>query len=116
MNAEWSVPCGFCAVPVLPQTSMPGMAARRHVPPVTAIRMPSATSSYQWAAMVGVRVGKASSGITVSLICFTTWGVTKWPRLAIVADRLAICSGVASISPCPIATEIIVLALQCPLE
>ena len=32
MKQEWSSPCGFCAVPVLPATSMPSMRASFPVP------------------------------------------------------------------------------------
>ena len=51
MKTEWSLPCGFCAVPVLPQASTSGsiIPTMRHVPlpvlPVTAARIPSATHS-----------------------------------------------------------------------
>ena len=60
INAEWSLPCGFCAVPVLPATSMSGRFASEQVPPSTAIRIPSATSlKYVWF-IVGNRLAISS--------------------------------------------------------
>ena len=53
MNTELSSPWGFCAVPVLPQTSSPGTAAAKAVPPaepppLTALYMPStAVAKYE---------------------------------------------------------------------
>ncbi len=42
-KTEWSFPCGFCAVPVLPQISMPGILAIRAVPCSTTSCIPSIT-------------------------------------------------------------------------
>ena len=47
INTEWSLPCGFWAVPVLPHITMPGMATDLAVapgPPCTAISIPLTTS------------------------------------------------------------------------
>ena len=45
MNQAWSSPWGFWAVPVLPATMSPGMAAPPPVPDEMTSRMPSWTRS-----------------------------------------------------------------------
>ena len=111
MNAEWSLPL-FCAVPVLPHTSSPGMLAARQVPSVTARRMPSTTSSYALRPTL-VLFGVRNSCLIVSpSIALTICGVIYVPLFAMVAPRFAICNGVSVTSPCPMAMLITVTARQ----
>ena len=45
LKVEWSLPCGFSTVPVLPQTVISAMRALLPVPAMTTRSMPSTTAS-----------------------------------------------------------------------
>ena len=93
------------AVPVLPPTSTPGICALCPVPSFTTASIICCNSL----AFSGVMALDSTCGSWVS-ICFrswartllTTYGSISTPSLAIAADTIAICSGLAATSYCPI--------------
>ena len=83
INIEWSVSwvriplirVKFSIVPVLPQTSIPGICAIRAVPIFTTFAMPSTTGLKCSSEMVVYRLVRYLGSIKVPCIPFTKWGV-----------------------------------------
>src|SRR5882724_10777400 len=94
-----------CAVPVLPPTSMPGMARRVAVPlwttPIMAWRMSAADwGETAWRHTRGEYDFTTVPWSSVTLVM--RWGTSMVPPLAMAAATIAISSGVLDVSPCPI--------------
>ena len=71
MQTEWSLPCGFSAVPVLAHIAIPEIRARQAVPPFTAYCIASAIKE-KWSRSIDTTCRFLSSGRTGwSPICLT---------------------------------------------
>ena len=92
--------------------SLASITQARQVPSMTAWRIPFMTSSYDAAltiVLLGVRYLLAMVSFSTS---FTICGIIYFPLFAMVAPRLAICSGVSVTSPWPIDMLMTVTARQ----
>ena len=100
-------------MPVLAATRISGNCAIIAVPLVTAFSIPS-TMKLKYFSLIGTTILFLYLGFKLSVcpIARTICGGMYHPLLAMIAAKLANCSGVAPISPCPIATETIPSAFQ----
>ena len=109
VNMEWSCPCGFCAVPVLPAIIRPSSLEALAVPDSNTSLMPATITSKCLGSMVVLLIlVYCSSLMAMPSIALTRWGRIHHPRLATAATMLASCMGVTASSPCPMAKEITV--------
>ena len=89
MKTEWSLPCEFCAVPVLAPAAMPGTCTRAAVPRSTTRRIPSCTVSKSLSGMghssgAGI-IRRILSRVSGSTIFLTRCGAYIVPLLAMPA-------------------------------
>ena len=109
MNHGSLRPCRLTsAVPVLPATSTPSSAAAVPVPSLTTLRIMSPTFFAESSDITrSASSGSGSSTVrpSGSTILETSRGSIRTPPLPIVCATVAICSGVTSRSPWPIATR-----------
>ena len=94
----------FCAVPVLPATACPAMAAFRPVPCATtlvimAVSVRAASADITWRTTRGSKV--RTSRPSASRRARTSWGCMNFPPFATAEKDATICSAVTEIS-CPI--------------